>query len=524
MKENITVDSLLKNLAIYEELVKIINSLPLDTIPKIAAAYLRVSTDMQVEFSPEAQLEDIIKYCITNKIMLPKEFIFIEPGASGKRADKRPAFQNMISISEQKPKPFDMILVHKLDRFARNREDSIIYKSKLRKKLGIDVIAVKELLPEDRKLAMMMESQLESWGEYYSMNLSDEVMKGQRKKAERGESSGGPPLGYDKVVVDVIRENNKEKIVRKMIINEKEKEIIQLIFNKFINNVTIRKIAIELNEAGFKTKSGGSFTTRGIEWILNNPIYIGYIRWTEGKMRRNWHNEKTIISKSTHQPIISQEIWEKTQERLKVIETIANGKRKNSPKEKHWLGGILRCDSCGDILVKNGNRFQCASYTHGRCKVSHSLSLTKALNVIFETMKNDFENQPLNIKIDFSNFQNDNTEIFHFEKQLQNLELKEKRIKIAYEDGIDSLEEYKENKTRLLHDRELLNKKIEDYKKNKTVDTVRQNLFERCKDAYDLLNDETMDMEQKQLISHRIFEKIIYCKSEQKLIIYYKIK
>lgn len=218
--ENITVDDLLNNLPIYKELIQHINTLDSTCKIRIAAAYLRVSTDMQTEYSPEAQLEDIIKYCIKENIMLPKENIYIEPGLSGTRADKRPKFQMMMLKAEEKEKPFDLILVHKYDRFARNREDSIVYKSKLRKKLGIDIIAVKEQLPEDKKLAMMMESQLETWGEYYSMNLSDEVKKGQRKKADRGESSAPAPFGYEKVIKEIRKEKNRDKIIRELIVKK----------------------------------------------------------------------------------------------------------------------------------------------------------------------------------------------------------------------------------------------------------------------------------------------------------------
>lgn len=521
MKEKITVDTLLENLSIYKYLLTHINSLPPEEILKTGCAYVRVSRDMQVEYSPEAQLDDIVKYCISNNIILPKENIFIEPGVSGTRADKRPSFQKMIAKAEEKPKPFDVILVHKLDRFARNREDSILYKSKLRKKLGIDVIAVKELLPEDRKLAMMMESQLESWGEYYSMNLSDEEKKGQKIKAENGESSGGPPLGYNKVVVGVIRENNKEKIVREMRINQEEAKIIKMIFTKFTNDTAIRQIALELNDSGFRTKTGGKFTTRGIEWILNNPVYIGYIRWTDGRIKRNWHNEKTITTKSTHESIIEQNLWDKAQEKLKIIEEMTKGKRKNSPKEIHWLSGILRCDSCGDILVKNGDRFQCASYTHGRCKISHSLSLKKAQEIIFEKMRDDFENQPININIEIksSNFED---ELSFFQKQLKQIEIKESRIKLAYENGVDSLDEYKENKIRILKDKNMINSKIEEYKKNQTTDVIRNNVLKRCKDAYEILHDDELDIQKKRLISHNLFDRIVYIKSEQKLVIYYK--
>lgn len=233
----VDIDSLLENLPIYKDLVQYINALDPSEIVRIAMAYIRVSTDDQTEYSPEAQLEDIIKFCIANKMMLPKDFIFIENGISGRRADKRVAFQRMISKASDKPKPCNVILVHKFDRFARNREESVVYKSKLRKKLGIDVVAVKEPLPEDKKMALIMESQLETMGEYYSLNLADEVLKGLRKKADRGEHIGRPPFGYIKVIKEIIKERIggkiKERIIRELVIEPSEAKVVQLIFDRY---------------------------------------------------------------------------------------------------------------------------------------------------------------------------------------------------------------------------------------------------------------------------------------------------
>ncbi len=113
------------------------------TIMKIAACYIRVSTDDQLEYSPDSQLEKIRDFAKRNDMLLPEDNIFLEEdGVSGRKAAKRHEFQRMISMAKCKPKPFDVILVWKFSRFARNREDSIVYKSMLRKQLGIEVISV----------------------------------------------------------------------------------------------------------------------------------------------------------------------------------------------------------------------------------------------------------------------------------------------------------------------------------------------------------------------------------------------
>lgn len=138
------------------------------------ACYLRVSTEDQVEFSPDAQLKAIQNYCNQNNISLDREHIFKDEGISGRKADKRPGFQDM--IKHAKKKEFDVILVHKFDRFARSREDSVVYKSLLKKECGIRVISITESI-EDDKFSVILEAMLEAMAEYYSLNLSDEVKK-----------------------------------------------------------------------------------------------------------------------------------------------------------------------------------------------------------------------------------------------------------------------------------------------------------------------------------------------------------
>ena len=116
---------------------------------KIAAAYVRVSTDDQLEFSPDSQLKNIKKYAKDNDMILPEEYIFIDEGISGRNTKNRAAFLRMVGIAQSKPKPFDVILVWKFSRFARNREDSVLYKSMLRKKYKIDVVSISEPIGND---------------------------------------------------------------------------------------------------------------------------------------------------------------------------------------------------------------------------------------------------------------------------------------------------------------------------------------------------------------------------------------
>src|SRR5438552_18735154 len=111
------------------------------------ALYARVSSEKQAEkdLSLPAQLKTLREYALKRNWSIVEEFI--DEAESARTAD-RPAFQRMIAAAKQKDSPFNAILVWKLNRFARNREDSIIYKSLLRKR-GVQIISTNENIDEN---------------------------------------------------------------------------------------------------------------------------------------------------------------------------------------------------------------------------------------------------------------------------------------------------------------------------------------------------------------------------------------
>ena len=131
---------------------------------KKAACYIRVSTDDQLEYSPDAQLREIKKYAANHDMQLDENFIFMDEGISGRKTRNRTAFNTMIGTAKITPKPFDVILLWKFSRFARNREDAIVYKSMLRK-LDIEVISITESIGDD-KMSILVEAMIEAMDEY----------------------------------------------------------------------------------------------------------------------------------------------------------------------------------------------------------------------------------------------------------------------------------------------------------------------------------------------------------------------
>ena len=229
-----------------------------------AAAYIRVSTEDQTEFSPDSQLRKIREYALSHQIQLLSSHIYIDEGLSGRNASKRPAFLQMISAAKEKPKPFDQILLWKFSRFARNRQDSIFYKSMLRRECGIDVISITEPLSPD-PTSILIEALLEAMDEYYSINLAQEVRRGMNEKFLRGGVVSIPPFGYTMQHGQFIIEPRKAYWVRR-------------IFTQFLNGVSISDIARELRLAGVKTIRGNPFDSRGVRYILGNPVYMGQMR------------------------------------------------------------------------------------------------------------------------------------------------------------------------------------------------------------------------------------------------------
>ena len=161
---------------------------------KIAAAYLRVSTEEQDEYSLDSQLKMIREYANKNDYIVPDEYVFVDDGISGRTAKKRNAFQSMIAQAKEKDRQFEAILLWKFSRFARNQEESIVYKAMLRK-LGVSVISISEPLP-DGPFASLIERIIEWMDEFYSIRLAGEVKRGMQEKASRGEPVTIAPFGY----------------------------------------------------------------------------------------------------------------------------------------------------------------------------------------------------------------------------------------------------------------------------------------------------------------------------------------
>lgn len=475
----------------------------------IGAAYIRVSTDDQLDLSPDSQLDEIKKYAAANDIVLSPDYIFMEQeGRSGKKAENRPEFQRMISTAKVKPKPFDCILVWKFSRFARNQDESTFYKGMLRKKLGIDVVSVSEPIMEGM-YGRLIEMIIEWQDEFYSYNLGVEVKRGMTKKAELKGYQIVPCLGYAAVG------NGKP-----FVIVEDEYKIVEDIFRMYaLENLDRTAIARRLNAQGKKAKRGNPFEQRTITRILTNPFYNGTVSWNGISFQGSHETRQSVTG-----------LYDICQERLK--QEFRPVKRRSISTCRHWLSGLLKCSVCGATMSYNGGGksrpdavFACWKYAKGLHKESCSVTVAKAERIVIRSLEKILET---------GNFEYDRIpqpvseqaagQKAAVEEKLERLSLKEERIRAAYENGIDSLEEYRERKERLAAERKELEEELASLEPASCSPALsREELLERVKTVHDLLCSPDVDFETKGTALRSILKFIVFDRKADRFEFHYYI-
>lgn len=463
---------------------------------KNGALYVRVSTTDQTELSPDAQKRLLLDYAKKNNIIISNDFIF-EESVSGRKAQKRPQFQKMIGIAKQPNHPIDVILVWKYSRFARNQEESIVYKSML-KKDGVEVVSISEPLI-DGPFGTLIERIIEWMDEYYSIRLSGEVKRGMKEKALQHGYQATPPLGYDAAGGG-----------KPFTINEEEFKIVSYIMHLYDDESRDpTRIARMCNDLGYRTKRGNLFERRTITYILQNPFYSGTVLWNG------------IEFEGTHETRISKEQYDTRTRLMNARKRPA--KQRNVSTCKHWLSGLIKCSICGATLSYTGNNycpyFQCWKYAKGFHKVSVALSVKKAEEAVFEYFDRIENGEDFTyIRKSDSKTDDNYDKINLLQNELEKIDVKEKRVRDAYENGIDTLEEYKENRMRLKKYRENLQDEIH-LIESQNVETVasKETIRQEIKSVNDILKDPDIDYETKGVLIRTIVDQIVYDKNAGKM-------
>ena len=269
---------------------------------KNGALYIRVSTADQTELSPDAQQRLLLDYAKKNGIVIAKEFIF-EESVSGRHADRRPKFQEMIALAKQDSHPIDVILVWKYSRFARNQEESIVYKSLL-KKSNVDVISISEPLI-DGPFGTLIERIIEWMDEYYSIRLSGEVLRGMKEKALQHGYQTTPCLGYQAAGDG-----------KPFVIDEAEYQIVKYIMDQYdFEHLDPTAIARRCNDLGYAEISWSAARSNVYCVILSTLVLWsgmgslsmahtrrGWIRHAIRSVSSAWMPADALLRAATHQP------------------------------------------------------------------------------------------------------------------------------------------------------------------------------------------------------------------------------
>lgn len=329
------------------------------------AIYARVSKESSADknISIPSQIKKAKEYARNFNALIDERYIYIDEGKSAK-SDNRPKFLEMITACKSKNPPFNKIICLNTSRFARNREDAIIYKGLL-KKQGIDLVFI-ELPNSHSPIDKIIEGMLEVFDEFHSITSKISGLRGMRENVEQGFRSGGrAPFGYDLQKIAVGINSQGESLFKtKLVINPKEAEAVKAIFEMRAKGAGYGSIVKYLNQNNIEVRSDGRWGKSTIYSILrNHKAYLGHTVWNRhspkdkdgksigGKFRSE---DEWVVKENTHPAIITPELALQCQARLKK----QNGNRVDI---KYLLIQLLSCGKCGKNFSGSSEYYRCVN-------------------------------------------------------------------------------------------------------------------------------------------------------------------
>ena len=304
-------------------------------VSELAVVYARYSSHSQGEQSIEGQLSNARDYAAAHGYTIVHEYV--DRAKSG-RTDNRAEFQQMLKDTAKRQ--FSVIILWKVDRFGRNREEIAINKMKCRKN-GVRVEYVAETIPDSPE-GVILESVLEGFAEYYSLQLSQNIRRGRAESAEKCQSLGGNrPLGY------------KTGPDKKFVIDENTAPTVKMIFTMYADGKTVTEIVDKLNEMGLRTLRGGPFTKNSLHSILKNKKYIGVYEYQGREIKDGVPR------------IIEDDVFNKVQEMLKINK---RAPAKTWSRADYILTDKLFCGKCGTLMGgESGTSHMGNTYYYYKC-------------------------------------------------------------------------------------------------------------------------------------------------------------
>lgn len=466
------------------------------TMHKVAI-YVRVSTTNQVEegYSIDGQIDSLEKYCeamgwdVYNK--------YIDAGFSGGSL-KRPEMANL--INDVKKGLFDTVLVYKLDRLSRNVRDTLYLIKDVFNINKIDFVSIQENIDTSSAMGTLFLTLLSAIAEFEREQIKERMQLGKLGRAKSGKSMMWSKTSYG---YDYIKETGT------LSVNPYQALIIQKMFRLYLSGMSITKLRDTLNEQYGQDKE---WSYRTVRVILSNPVYCGYNQF------------KGQIFPGTHEAIISEEDFNKTQEEIKTRQRTAAERFNPRPfQAKYMLSGIAQCGYClAPLAIKLGmKRKDGTRLVKYECKQRHPRK-TKGVTVYNNNekcdsgfyFKDDIENFVLTeiskLQTDsdyidklFSNTDKETIDRDSYQKQIDNLTAKISRLNDLYIDDRISLEELQKRSSDFMAERTALEKELDADSSLKVVE--RKKDIRRVLDTKDIL---TLDYEQQKAIVRALISKV----------------
>ncbi|MEF2919982.1 MAG: recombinase family protein, partial [Acutalibacteraceae bacterium] len=344
--------------------------------------------------------------------------------------------------------------------------------------------------------------------EYYSINLAEEVKRGMLERVTRGEAVSVAPFGY-------------KMVDKQLIINTETAPIVKMIFNEYICGSSKTQLARKLNELGIKTIRGNNWDNRGIEYLLNNPVYIGKIRWTPtGKTRRNYNNPDTMIVDGGHEPIITNEVFEKAKSKSNEVSRKYPKYARTTPCD-FMLRGILRCSNCNATLTMaaGGKYLQCHRYNKGQCQVSHSIAINKINKIVLSAIETSFATGVFMLEIKSKPVEQ---VTINYSELIAKEEIKLKRAREAYEAGVYDLLEYSESK-KTIQERIFTLKNQMAQQPVVDTNTLKKKFIEKHKETLQKLKSNDISETDKNELIRTFVDHIVFSRSTCSVSVYFYI-
>jgi site-specific DNA recombinase len=277
---------------------------------------------------------------------------------------------------------------------------------------------------------------------------------------------------------------------------------------------------------GIKTNRGNAWENRTVRYMLTNPTYAGKVRWSAQGLndyhKTDGHTTATMIVDGTHEPIISPEEFEAAQQK---IQKYVDGYRSKSDlvaRREHgacMLQGIVKCSACGGTLSRASYiYFNCVRYVHGKCSVSHSISIAEAEKMILWAMHQQFD------ALDFTFAPRENTQV-QAEKEAILSQIRHEqemlaRCKEAYIAGVDTLAEYSDNKSAAKAKIERLQNQLSELHEPEKIDGTA--FAAKHREALQILDDPTVPGDEKSRVIRTFVDHIVFYRSTKSFKIIYK--